>query len=130
MVKPKPESRSAKVLKRMRDCDSNLSAGLVLFEELLAMLRRESRVTLQDWATKAAASSHVELKNVAKSLLQDAAAITAAMTEPWSNGQVEGQVGRLKMIKRQMFGRSGMALLRARVLHKGLAADHQKCGRA
>ena len=119
LVKPKPESRSANVLKRMRGCDSNLDAGLVRFEELLAMLRRESGVTLPDWATKAAASSHVELKNVAESLLQDAAAITAAMTEPWSKGQVEGQVGRLKMIKRQMFGRSGMALLRARVLHKG-----------
>jgi transposase len=59
------------------------------------------------------------LKNVAKSLLQDADAITAAMTESWSNGQVEGQVGRLKQIKRQMFGRAGMTLLRARACHKG-----------
>jgi transposase len=119
LVNPKPESRSARVLKRMRERESRLHAGLVLFEELLGMLRRESRTMLQDWATKAAASSHVELRNVAKSLLQDAEAITAAMTESWSNGPVEGQVGRLKLIKRQMFGRAGMALLRARVLHKG-----------
>jgi transposase len=119
LVKSKPESRSARVLKRMRELDTSLNAGLVQFEELLAMLRRESRVTLQEWATKAAASNHVELKNVAKSLLQDAEAITAAMTQAWSNGQVEGQVGRLKLIKRQMFGRSGMTLLKARVLHKG-----------
>ncbi len=41
------------------------------------------------------------------------------MTESWSNGQVEGQVGRLKQIKRQMFGRAGMMLLRARVKQKG-----------
>ena len=68
------------------------------------MLRRESRVTLQEWTSKAVASRHVELKNLAKSLLQDAEAITAAMTESWSNGQVEGQVGRLKQIKRRMYG--------------------------
>jgi transposase len=119
LVKPKPESRSTRVLKRMREGDPDLNAGLVLFEELIAMLRRESCVTLQDWAAKAAASGHAELKNVAKSLLQDSEAVTAAMTEKWSNGPVEGQVGRLKQIKRQMFGRAGMALLRARVLHKG-----------
>ena len=61
-------------------------------------------MTLQEWTSKAVASHHVELKNLAKSLLQDAEAITAAMTESWSNGQVEGQVGRLKQIKRRMYG--------------------------
>jgi transposase len=103
----------------MREGDPELNASLVLFEELIAMLRRESCVALQDWAAKAATSGHAELKNVAKSLLQDSDAVTAAMTEKWSNGPVEGQVGRLKLIKRQMFGRAAMALLRARVLHKG-----------
>jgi len=83
------------------------------------MLRRKSRVTLPEWTSKALASGHAEWKNVAKSLLQDADAITAAMTESWSNGQVEGQVGRLKQIKRQMYGRAGMTLLRARILRKG-----------
>jgi transposase len=119
LVTSKPESRSERVLKRMRERDANLHAGLVLFEELLGMLRRESRVTLAEWIAKAVASGHAELTNVAKSLLQDADAITATMTGSWSNGQVEGQIGRLKQIKRQMFGRAGMTLLRARVLHKG-----------
>ena len=119
LVKSKPGSRSERVLKRMRERDALLHAGLVLFEELLGMLRRESRVTLAEWTATAVASGHAELTNVAKSLLQDADAITAAMTGSWSNGQVEGQVGRLKQIKRQMFGRAGMTLLRARVLHKG-----------
>jgi transposase len=52
-------------------------------------------------------------------LRSDAAAVQAALTERWSNGQVEGQVGRLKAIKRSMYGRAGMKLLRARVRHKG-----------
>jgi len=43
----------------------------------------------------------------------------ARTTQPWSNGPVEGQVNRLKTIKRQMYGRAGLALLRARVLHVG-----------
>ena len=65
-------------------------------------------------------------------------AVAAAVDMPWSNGQVEGQINRLKMIKRQMYGRAGFELLRARVLpYSPLASRcagsirlHQKCGRA
>lgn len=53
----------------------------------------------------------------ARGVRQDEAAVSAAMTQPWSNGSVEGQVNRLKTIKRQMYGRAGFALLRRRVLH-------------
>jgi len=49
-------------------------------------------------------------------LQKDIAAVTAAVETDWSNGQVEGQVNRLKAIKRQMYGRAGFNLLRARVL--------------
>ena len=43
-------------------------------------------------------------------------AVEAAVTERWSNGPVEGQVNRLKTIKRQMYGRAGVELLRARLI--------------
>ncbi|MEO2091286.1 MAG: transposase, partial [Gemmataceae bacterium] len=46
-------------------------------------------------------------------------AVIAALTTRWSNGPVEGQVGRLKAIKRQMYGRANLDLLAARVLRKG-----------
>jgi transposase len=46
----------------------------------------------------------------------DGAAVRAALTEPWSNGQAEGQVNRLKLLKRQSYGRAGFDLLRRRVL--------------
>ena len=49
-------------------------------------------------------------------LLKDKAAVVAGLSLPWSNGQTEGQVNRLKLIKRQMYGRASFALLRARVL--------------
>ena len=47
---------------------------------------------------------------------QDEGAVSAAITEKWSNGPVEGAVNRLKTIKRQMYGRAGFGLLRRRVL--------------
>jgi transposase len=51
-----------------------------------------------------------------RTLKQDLSAVEAAMSEPWSNGPVEGQLNRLKMLKRQMYGRAGIELLRARLL--------------
>jgi len=56
-----------------------------------------------------------DLDAVAAGLRQDEVAVTGALTEAWSNGPVEGQVNRLKTIKRQMYGRAGFDLLRARV---------------
>ncbi|MBE2267700.1 MAG: transposase [Anaerolinea sp.] len=50
-------------------------------------------------------------------LRQDVAAVRAALETPWSNGQTEGQVTRLKLIKRQMYGRAKFDLLRLRVIH-------------
>jgi len=50
-----------------------------------------------------------------RTLNQDLGAVEAAVTEPWSNGPVEGQINRLKTLKRQMYGRAGIELLRARL---------------
>jgi transposase len=61
-----------------------------------------------------------ELTGSARSLNRDKDAVLAALSLPWSNGQVEGQVNRLKLIKRQMYGRAKFDLLRLRVLaHSG-----------
>src|SRR5712691_5009218 len=56
------------------------------------------------------------LVRFALGLQKDLSAVLAAVETPWSNGQVEGQINRLKTIKRQMYGRAGFPLLRARVL--------------
>ncbi len=60
-----------------------------------------------------------ELTVFAQGLLRDYEAVQGALRLEWSNGQVEGQVNHLKMIKRQMYGRAGFALLRQRVLNAG-----------
>ncbi len=61
----------------------------------------------------------VELHRFANGLREDLSAVRAALSLPWSNDQVEGQVNRLKLIKRQMFGRAKFDLLRQRVLYAG-----------
>ena len=56
------------------------------------------------------------MRRFARTLLADFDAVLNAVSEPWSNGQMEGQINRLKTIKRSMHGRAGAALLRARLL--------------
>ena len=56
------------------------------------------------------------MRRFARMLSRDLEAVRSAVTEPWSNGQTEGQVNRLKFVKRQMYGRAGFDLLKARVL--------------
>ena len=56
------------------------------------------------------------ISSFARGLEQDLDAVTSGLTLPWSSGPVEGRVNHIKMIKRQMFGRAGLPLLRKRVL--------------
>jgi transposase len=59
---------------------------------------------------------HSALTRFVRTLQQDLRAVEAAVAEPWSNGLVEGHINRLKTLKRQMYGRAGVKLLRARLL--------------
>jgi transposase len=80
-------------------------------------LVRERRVAALDpWLGEAEASGVRELRRFALGLCQDDAAVRAALEQPWSQGQTEGQVTRLKLVKRQMYGRANFDLLRLRVL--------------
>jgi hypothetical protein len=75
---------------------------------------------LDRWMARASyQSAPKELQRFAKGLRADYAAVRAALIYPWSNGQVEGQINRLKLIKRQMYGRAKLDLLRKRVLYRG-----------
>jgi transposase len=57
-----------------------------------------------------------EIRSFATGIRQDEAAVRAALAHEWSNGQVEGQINKLKLIKRQMYGRAKLDLLKARLL--------------
>jgi transposase len=56
------------------------------------------------------------MQRFAKTIRQDLEAVRNGMSEPWSNGQTEGQINKLKTLKRAMYGRAGVELLRARMM--------------
>ena len=73
---------------------------------------------LDTWLERAAASCLQAFKSFANGLQADYDAVKAGITLPWSTGPVEGQINRLKMLKRQMFGRANIDLLKLRVLYR------------
>jgi transposase len=80
------------------------------------MVRGQQPEQFDDWLRAARASGIAEFERLAGGMDGDKAAVAAALTERWSNGQTEGQVLRLKLIKRQGYGRAKFDLLRKRVL--------------
>jgi transposase len=90
----------------------------VQLTQVFAGLVRDHHVDqLDDWLEQASASAAAPFRNFAASLRRDYAAVRAGLSLAWSSGQVEGQINRLKMIKRTMFGRAKLDLLRQRVLY-------------
>ena len=88
-----------------------LSEAIVLAKGFLSLVRERLPERLDDWLKQAMNSSIKAFQNFAKSLMGDYDAVKAGVTLEVSNGQVEGQNNRLKMLKRQMFGRAGLDLL-------------------
>ena len=87
-----------------------------LIQAFLAMVRERRGHDLEAWIMEATASGSDALARFARGLREDLAAVTAGLTLDWSNGPVEGQITRLKWLKRQGYGRAGFPLLRQRVL--------------
>ena len=96
-----------------------MGAAVGLGEQFAAAIRDRSVTGLEAWWLAAAASDLPEFRGLARSMRQDEAAVRAGVLGIWSNGQVEGQVHRLKLLKRLGYGRAGFELLRARVLDSG-----------
>ena len=91
-----------------------VAAAITVAKQLNALLRRKTTDSLTQILHAAVATP---LKDFAAGLRRDAAAIQAALDLRWTTSPVEGQINRLKMLKRTMYGRAGFQLLRARVLH-------------
>ena len=81
-----------------------------------AMLRWRNAKRLNNWIKSAKASGFHCVAQFAGTLRRDLEAVGLSITTPWSNGEIEGHINRLKTIKRQMYGRAGFELLKARVL--------------
>jgi transposase len=90
-----------------------LQATVAAAKRLARLLRRKTDDRLEEALDEAAATP---LASFVAELRKDVAAVRAALELPWTTSPVEGQINRLKMIKRTMYGRAGFELLRARVL--------------
>jgi transposase len=95
------------------DRSSVVTAAVGLVRRFTAMVKERMADAFDGWLREAEDSA---LATFAAGLRRDEDAVRAALTEAWSNGQVEGHVNRLKVIKREMYGRAGFDLLRGRVL--------------
>jgi transposase len=93
-----------------------LAAVQPLAQQFQRLVKERDVAGFRAWRERALSSGLPELHRFITGLDRDEAAVTAALELPWSNGPVEGQVTRLKVIKRQMYGRAHFDLLRARVL--------------
>ena len=84
-----------------------------LIDRFHSMVRKKIEADLDPWIVDASTSV---IASFASGITRDRAAVRAAITEPWSNGQTEGQITKLKLVKRQMYGRGKLDLLQARLI--------------
>jgi transposase len=94
-----------------------LNTVYLLVQDFLQMLRQRKGEHLDTWLAEFEQSELPELHSFAQGVRQDLAAVRAGLTRTTNNGQTEGQVTKIKLIKRMMYGKAGFPLLRQRVLH-------------
>ncbi len=104
------------LLAKLNECCPEVPILYELTQGFATVFRSKQIDSLQNWLADAYRTGLPEINRFCDGLLRDEAAITAAVVLPWSNGQVEGQIHRLKLVKRQMYGRANFNLLRTRVL--------------
>jgi transposase len=91
-----------------------IRAAAAAINEFGRILRERDAAAFEAWLTAARTTA---LRGFVAGIVGDLAAVRAALSQPWSNGPVEGQINRLKLLKRQAYGRAKFDLLRSRVLH-------------
>src|SRR5215813_13522425 len=92
---------------------NTLAGSVRAFAAMIAQLTSQH---LPQWISDTRTAGLPGISSLAKGLEQDLDAVTQGLTTRWNSGPVEGRVNHIKMIKRQMFGRAGLPLLRKRVL--------------
>jgi transposase len=104
------------LLERLLAAHPDISAGYLLAQSFGAMVRERRGEEFDEWLAQVEASGLLDFQRFAASLRQDYAAVQAGLTLMWNSGPVEGQVNKLKLIKRMGYGRAKFDLLKQRVL--------------
>jgi transposase len=107
------QARLADITARCPHLDA-LAGHIASFAQM--MTRRQGLLALEDWLTRVEADDQPQLHSFASGIRRDQQAVTAGLALPCSSAAMEGNVNKIKMIKRQMYGRAGFPLLRKRVI--------------
>ncbi len=131
----RPEKRTEEQLQalvQMRQLHSEIEQVMEVVASFLKMLRTLQGQHLETWMEMARQGNIREMQNFVEKLQKDQQAGQAGLSLTWNNGVVEGQVNRLKYLKRTMYGRAKFDLLRQRVLYRSPSPSvdsfHAKCG--
>jgi transposase len=113
-------------LEQLCQIHEEVALAYQLVQQFAEMLRTRKGGQLDIWLDAVLSTPLSQFHAFARGIRSDIEAVEAGLILPWSNGIVEGHVNRLKLIKRQMYGRANFDLLRLRVLHRD-EASHTKC---
>jgi transposase len=108
------DEEATQPLAQLRAQHAEVAEAIDLAQDFAQLVRQRQPQALDPWLARAAKSAVGAFQRFAKGLRDDYDAIKAGVTLPWSNGPVEGQITRLKLLKRQMFGRANLTLLERR----------------
>jgi transposase len=106
----------AAYLERLRVSDEAVGAAYELSQRFVEMIRDLGGERLEEWLAQVESCHAPALRRFAVSLKTDLGAVRAGLTESWNNGPVEGFIHKLKLVKRQGYGRANLDLLKARVI--------------
>lgn len=121
LVVSRPEKRSRLgrlYLEQLCQVEAKRAQLDELASSFQTLVRERRGEDWEAWRTQVAASDLEPLARFSEGLKDDLAGIQAGLTLPWSNGVTEGQINRLKLLKRQGYGRAGVALLRQRLVQE------------
>jgi hypothetical protein len=127
-IKPRTQLTppQAIVVDTMKETSPDFAVMRRLAMRFRGILRGRDVAKLDVWLTDAHRSGVYGMQRFARTLQSDLDAVRNGITEPWSNGQTEGQISRLKTLMRAMYGRAGIDLLRARMLPLEAAEEHRE----
>ena len=114
--KPPKNEEKLSFLELLKQRQPEIIQAVQQIREFRKILKNGTEDEYEDWKKKIKAEGAAEMKTFVFRLEKDEESVKGAIISEWSNGQVEGQVNRLKLIKRQMYGRASFEVLKARVL--------------
>jgi transposase len=127
-IKPRGQLTPAQAAKvaALKDASPDFVTMRGLAMRFRGILHSKNVKGLETWLNDAQRSGLFAIQRFVRTLRRDIEAVKNGVTETWSNGQTEGQINRLKTLKRSMYGRAGAELLRARMLPLSSIVEHGK----